>query len=104
MRRKQIIPGFNNGQKFRFIVRHPNADGLTADYGMTLTIQQFFDQCATTLTRHAVTEGLVTLSVDRDAARTRHGGSGVPSGLVKRVTLQDHYARAIDLDVQIDLA
>lgn len=94
-RTKQIIPGINNGQKFRFIVRQPEVVN-SIDFGMTLTVQEFFNKCATTLVRHAVTEGLVTLSDIRI-------GQPETTGMVKRVSYNDHNNRTVELDVQVDL-
>lgn len=102
MRTKQIINGFNNSQKFRFIVRHPDSDN-TIDFGMTLTIRDFFDKCATASVRRAVTEGLVNLAYDRHISHAKHGWSGMPTGLVKRITLWDPMAKTLNIDVQIDL-
>lgn len=102
-RTKQIIPGFNNRQKFRFIVRQPDVE-VSLDFGMTLTIQEFFDKCATTLVRMAVSESLVSLAYDRYISHAKHGWTGMPTGIVKRVTLWDHMAKSVDVDVQLDLA
>lgn len=89
-RTSRIIPGLNNGQKFRFIVRQPDVvAGI--DFGMTLTIQEFFDKCATTLVRNAVTEGLATVAVER------------VTGLVKRINMRDHIGNDVAVDVQVDL-
>jgi hypothetical protein len=76
MRTKQIIPGFNNSQKFRFILM--TNDG--SEIGMTMTVQQMSDQFATTDARVAVYSAMAKLAMDRIAAKAK--GESLPTGLV----------------------
>lgn len=101
-RTKQIIAGLNNGQKFRFIIRQPDLDA-SIEFAMTMTIQEFNDKVASTVVRKAVTIALEKLSNDRHEGKHKHGWSGVPSGLLTRVTVYDHKEVPAELDVQVDL-
>ena len=76
MRRRAIIQGFKNSQKFRFILMA--TDG--AEVGMTITIQQMSDLFATRDARVAVWTALSKLAMDRRLAEIR--GQPVPTGLV----------------------
>lgn len=76
MRRKAIVEGFKNSQKFRFILTATNGE----DIGMVITIQQMSDQFATRDARVAVWTALSKLAMDRRLAEMR--GEPVPTGLV----------------------
>ena len=76
MRTKQIIPGFNNSQKFRFILMATNGE----EFGMTVTVQQMSDQFATTHARVAVWSAMAKLAMDRGAAKANNKPQ--PTGLV----------------------
>jgi hypothetical protein len=76
MRTKQIIPGFNNSQKFRFILKANSGE----DFGMTMTIQQMSDQFATADARVAVWSAMAKLAMDRIAAKAQDKPQ--PTGLV----------------------
>lgn len=76
MRRKTIIEGFKNSQKFRFILMA----GSGEEVGMTITIQQMSDLFATRDARVAVWSALSKLAMERRLAEMR--GEPVPTGLV----------------------
>jgi hypothetical protein len=76
MRTKQIIPGFNNTQKFRFILTANSGE----DFGMTITIQQMLEQFATTNARVSVFSAMAKLAMDRIAAKAK--GEPLPTGIV----------------------
>jgi hypothetical protein len=76
MRTKQIIQGFNNSQKFRFILMAQSGE----EVGLTMTIQQMADHFATRDARIAVWEALMKLSTDRYIAKSH--GRPLPTGLV----------------------
>ena len=76
MRRKTIIDGFKNSQKFRFILM---ADG-GEEVGMTITIQQMSDMFATRNARMSVWAALSKLAISRRQAEIR--GEDKPTGLV----------------------
>lgn len=66
MRRKTIIDGFRNGQKFRVIFRN---GGSEYDVGMYMTIQQMTDNMATVRARTAVWDAMAKLANMRYFAR-----------------------------------
>lgn len=76
MRRKTIIEGFKNSQKFRFILTAQSGE----DVGMVITIQQMSDCFATSAARAAVWQALMKLSYQRSVAEIRH--EELPTGLV----------------------
>ncbi len=76
MRRKTIIEGFKNSQKFRFILTAQSGE----DVGMVITIQQMSDCFATSAARAAVWQALMKLSYQRSVADIRH--KELPTGLV----------------------
>jgi hypothetical protein len=76
MRRKTIIDGFKNSQKFRVIFK---GDGSENDIGMYMTIQQMTEQFATVNARVTCWDALLKLSYLRyEAARK---SETVPTGL-----------------------
>ena len=77
MRTKTIIEGFNNSQKFRFILMAEGGE----EVGMTITIKQMSEQFATRNARVAVWDALMNLSLDRRMAEVRKEPK--PTGLVK---------------------
>lgn len=89
MRAQTLIPGFRNGQRFRYIVRWPETQ---AEVGMYITIKQMSDSFATTKVRAAVWDTMEHLAQIRRAAE--RSGDAVPTGVVQRFH---------DLDVQVDL-
>ena len=76
MRRKTIVEGFKNSQKFRFILTAQSGE----DVGMVITIQQMSDIFATTDARASVWNALLKLSFQRRMAQ--HKGQTLPTGLV----------------------
>ena len=76
MRRKTIIEGFKNSQRFRFILIAESGE----EVGMVITIQQMSDQFATRNARTSVWTALSKLAMDRRLAEMR--GEPVPTGLV----------------------
>lgn len=76
MRRKTIIEGFKNSQRFRFILLAESGE----EVGMTITIQQMSDQFATRNARTSVWTALSKLALDRRVAEMR--GEAIPTGLV----------------------
>lgn len=96
MRRKQIIPGLNNSTKFRFIIREAsNPKGI--EFGMTMTVQEFFDKSCMSNITAIVWGSLLKFSNDNQV----HGGNG-------RNFLGGVYTEHCSLDdrqynVQIDL-
>ena len=80
MRRKTIIEGFKNSQKFRFILTAKSGE----DVGMVITIQQMSDCFATSDARAAVWTALMKLSYLRASATVRK--ETMPTGLVTDVT------------------
>lgn len=98
MRRKQIIKGFKNSQKFRFLLK-PVYSTPAVDFGMVTTIQQFFDGAATTATTMAV-HGALTALADRMLVQTQVK----PTGIGIRTRQQDYTGNhTLEVDVQIDL-
>ena len=89
MRAQTIIPGFRNGQRFRYIVRWPDTP---AEVGMYITVKQMSDSFATTAVRAAVWDTMEHLAQIRRAAQ--RSGDAVPTGVVQRYH---------DIDVQVDL-
>ena len=80
MRRKTIIDGFKNSQKFRFILTARSGE----DVGMVITIQQMSDCFATRDARISVWEALMKLAYQRDMAKVRK--ETLPTGLVTDAT------------------
>lgn len=80
MRRRTIIDGLKNSQKFRFILTAHSGE----DVGMVITIQQMSDQFATTGARVAVWEALMKLAYQRGVAKVRN--ETLPTGLVTDAT------------------
>ena len=76
MRRKTIIDGFKNSQKFRVIFK---GDGSENDIGMYMTIQQMSDQFATVNARTLCWEAVEKLATIRKTEK--QGGGIVPVGL-----------------------
>ena len=76
MRRPTIIEGFNNSQKFRFILTSNSGEGI----GMVITIQQMSEQFATSDARVSVWSALAKLAHDRSVASVR--GETLPTGVV----------------------
>lgn len=89
MRRKTIIEGFKNSQKFRYILTARSGEQV----GMYITVQQMSDQFATSEARVAVWEALMRLSYNRRTAAVEQ--RPMPTGLVRE-------ARGFQ-QVQIDL-
>ena len=77
MRRKTIIEGFKNSQKFRFILTSENDEQV----GMYITIQQMSDSFATSNARAAVWDALIRLSYDRRTAEATR--RELPTGVVR---------------------
>lgn len=77
MRRKTIIDGFKNSQKFRFILRQP---GSNTEVGMYITIKQMSEQFATRDARVAVWDAMLQLANSRYLARAHR--KEIPIGLV----------------------
>ena len=77
MRTKNIVYGFKNSQKFRFILTTESG----AEFGMVITVQQMSDQFATRDARVAVWDALVRLSHDRRVAEVHK--EPMPTGLVR---------------------
>ena len=90
MRAQTIVPGFRNGQRFRYIVRWPDTP---AEVGMYITVKQMSDSFATTAVRAAVWTAMEHLAMIRRVAE--RSGDTVPTGVVQRYH---------DIDVQVDLA
>jgi len=77
MRRKTIIDGFKNSQKFRVIFK---GDGSENDIGMYMTVQQMTEQFATVNSRSLCWEALQTLAVERELAQSL-GTKSIPTGI-----------------------
>ena len=77
MRRKTIVEGFKNSQKFRFILQSESGE----EFGMYITIQQMADSFATGNARAAVWDAMLRLSYDRRVAETRR--EPIPTGVVR---------------------
>jgi len=89
MRAQTIVPGFRNGQRFRYIVRWPDT---AAEVGMYITVKQMSDSFATNQVRAAVWTTMEYLAqIRRQAQRS---GDSMPTGVVQRFH---------DIDVQVDL-
>lgn len=80
MRRKTIIDGFRNGQRFRWIVREPNSG---FQVGMYSSIKSLTEDFATTETRAAIWDTLLRLSSDRYQAQRQN--KPLPTGLLHDV-------------------
>lgn len=76
MRRKTIINGFKNSQKFRVIFK---GDGSENDIGMYMTVQQMSEQFATVSARSLCWEAMEMLARMRRAEK--EGGGIMPVGL-----------------------
>jgi hypothetical protein len=77
MRRKTLVEGFKNSQKFRFILRAAGGE----EFGMYITVQQMSEQFATGNARAAVWDAMIHLSYDRRVAEA--ACKPVPTGLVR---------------------
>jgi len=77
MRRKTIVEGFKNSQKFRFILTAQSGENV----GMVITIQQMADTFATGNARAAVWDAMIRLSYDRRIAEATR--KPMPTGLVR---------------------
>lgn len=77
MRKKTLVEGFKNSQKFRFILQSQSGE----EFGMYITIQQMNDQFATGNARAAVWDAMIRLSYDRRVAEATR--KEIPSGLVR---------------------
>ena len=77
MRRKTLVEGFKNSQKFRFILQSQSGE----EFGMYITIQQMSEQFATGNARAAVWDAMIKLSYDRRMAEATR--KEVPTGLVR---------------------
>ena len=77
MRRKTIIDGFRNGQKFRVIFRNGGSEN---DIGMNMTIQQMANDMVTVRARTAVWNAMSKLANMRYFAQVNN--DPVPQGLV----------------------
>ena len=91
MRRKTIIDGFRNGQKFRFMLSQPGQD-TQFTVGMYITIKQMSENFATSNARLAVWEAMNRLANDRYLARVHR--RDVPVGLATQL---------YGFNVQVDL-
>ena len=76
MRRKTIIDGLKNSQKFRVIFK---GDGSENDIGMYLTIQQMTEQFATVNARTLCWEAMLQLGRERYFAQK--DSKPIPTGL-----------------------
>jgi len=76
MRKKTIIEGFKNSQRFRVIF---GQGGSEYDIGFYLTVQQMAEDFATTNARVAVWDVMEQLARKRSFAQ--HLGADVPTGL-----------------------
>lgn len=88
---KQIINGFNNSQKIRFILTAKSGENV----GMYLTIKQMSEQFATTDARSIVWNALERLAHDRSVAKAQK--QPLPVGL----NIDTH--GVMFLRVQVDL-
>jgi hypothetical protein len=77
MRRKTIVEGFKNSQKFRFMLKSESGE----EFGMYITIQQMADSFATGNARAAVWDAMIRLSYDRRMAEAT--SRPVPTGVVR---------------------
>jgi hypothetical protein len=80
MRRKTIIDGLKNSQRFRVIFK---GDGSENDIGFYMTIQQMTEQFATVTARATCWDALLKLSYLRYEAKRK--GEPVPTGLGETV-------------------
>lgn len=76
MRRKSIINGFKNSQKFRVIFK---GDGSENDIGLYMTVQQMSEQFATVNARSLCWEAMERLANMRLAEK--QGGGIMPVGI-----------------------
>lgn len=76
MRRKTIVEGFKNSQKFRFILTAQSGEHV----GMVISIQQMSDTFATADARAAVWNALIKLSHSRYMAKKYN--ETLPTGIV----------------------
>ena len=90
MRRKTIIEGFRNSQRFRWIVRDPQSGFEVGMYG---TVKSLTEDFATTTIRAAVWEAVSRLGRDRRQA-SKKTNPQVPIGLL---------TEAYGVHVQVDL-
>jgi hypothetical protein len=76
LRKKTIIQGFKNSQKFRVIFK---GDGSENDVGLYMTVQQMSDQFATVTARTVCWEAMEMLARMRRAEK--EAGGIMPVGL-----------------------
>ena len=76
MRRKTIIEGFKNSQKFRVIFK---GDGSENEIGLYMTVQQMTEMFATVNARTLCWDAMLKLAVERRIAKTLD--KPIPSGL-----------------------
>jgi hypothetical protein len=76
MRRKTIIEGFKNSQKFRVIFK---GDGSENEIGLYMTVQQMTEQFATVNARSMCWDAMIKLAVERRIATTLD--KPIPSGI-----------------------
>ena len=76
MRRKTIIEGFKNSQKFRVIFK---GDGSENEIGLYMTVQQMTEQFATVNARSMCWDAMIKLAVERRIATTLD--EPIPSGI-----------------------
>jgi hypothetical protein len=76
MRRKTIIDGLKNSQKFRVIFK---GDGSENDIGFYMTIQQMTEQFATVNARASCWDALLQLGLERYFAK--RDGKAIPTGI-----------------------
>lgn len=89
MRKKTIIQGFKNSQKFRVIFK---GDGSENDVGLYMTVQQMSEQFATVTARTVCWEAMEMLARMRRAEK--EAGGLMPVGLG---------ATILNKQVQVDL-
>jgi hypothetical protein len=76
VRRKTIIEGFKNSQKFRVIFK---GDGSENEIGLYMTVQQMTEQFATVNARSMCWDAMIKLAVERRIATTLD--EPIPSGI-----------------------
>jgi len=76
MRRKTIIEGFKNSQKFRVIFK---GDGSENEIGLYMTVQQMTEQFATVNARSMCWDAMIKLSIERRIATTLD--EPIPNGI-----------------------
>lgn len=76
MRTKQIVNGFHNSQKFRFVLMAHSGE----EVGMYITVQQMSNQFATSSARVAVWDAIEKLAASRQKCQSL--GETLPVGIV----------------------